>query len=414
MLKTTVAWPDNLALRAYKKNLILQDSEIVVDGPALTQSELDSVASTTHALFTLLWEICKRWCDGDLAKFGAMLGFSVAELEILLWGKARFTPDVFARTDLVKTIDGLKIVEFNVGSSVGGLIQTSLPYLLGLQQNHIPLTNWVKYLAAKVTSGSHGAIIEDAVALPLMQRTLRQMAQALNQGGHTHATVCSQKELEWNGQHLRCNGQPIDWVYPLFSAENVLADVTSYAALKAAVCANKVDMPVPQSGKIFGSKLALALLQQYAEDPQASIAQRELVRHWIPWTAHLQESQLTLAIAQQQELILKPALGYAGKGVVVGREVASEEWQRILKTILTDAVEPFVVQKFYPPLIEHFTTSHPQHGSCSYHGRSVYGVYVMDGKAGGAPLVRSAPADRSAAINFATGGAVGSLPVLYV
>lgn len=413
MLTTTVTWPEDLALHAWQQQLISQDSEIVIGGPSLTESELNSVAIAVTELFLLLQKMCEQWCDGDLGKFGSMLGFPTTELETLLWGKPNFRLDVFARADLVKTVNGFRIVEFNIGSSVGGLIHTSLPYLLGLKQDHVPLKNWVKHIAARVTPGSFGAIIEDAAALPIMQRTLGQMAQALNQDGQTRVTVCSQEEVEWDGQYLYCNDQMLDWVYLLFSAEDVLADAKSYTALKAALCSNSVAMPVSQSYRILGSKLALALLQQYAEGPHATSSQRELVKTWIPWTVRLQESQLTLAIAQQQDLILKPALGYAGNGVVVGCEVSPKEWQQILEKILANAIKPFVLQRFHAPLIERFMTSHPQQGSRSYDGRCVYGVYVMDGRVGRAPLVRSAPKDCSAVINFSTGGAVGSLPVLH-
>jgi len=79
------------------------------------------------------------------------------------------------------------------------------------------------------------------------------------------------------------------------------------------------------------------------------------IERYIPWTRILEERHtlykgqrvdlLPFLAIHKDEFVIKPNDEYGGKGVVLGWEVDSDEWETVLKTAL---IEPFIVQKRVP------------------------------------------------------------------
>lgn len=57
---------------------------------------------------------------------------------------------------------------------------------------------------------------------------------------------------------------------------------------------------------------------------------QDLVRRHIPWTARLESVRPADAVARQPSLVLKPADGYGGTGVVIGPAVPAGDWRQAL------------------------------------------------------------------------------------
>ncbi|MDN3576671.1 hypothetical protein QWZ03_07840 [Chitinimonas viridis] len=402
---------DDFARLAEDAGILPIGAEVIIDGPRVKKSDVDEAAYATYRLLIALHDIFKQRYGGSLEAFGHALGHTSHDLEVYLWDQGTFTPEVFTRADTVLTDEGFKFVEFNVGSSVGGMVNSSLAYLLGFPQQDVPLQAWAQHVAKRIPSGSLGILVEDEGPLDKMRRDLNVMAQQLEQAAGVTAIVCSQKELSWDGEQLCIGGRKIDWVYPLFFPNNVAADPESYSALRAALCENRVFMPITRRANIFGSKMALAMLHDIAATESVDSPFRQLVERWVAWTTRLDEGRLSFAIEHQQYLVLKPVLGLGGKGVVIGRETDPDSWRQALTGALVQQQEMFILQHFYPPAVETVTTSHSQHGRRSYEARCVWGIYTLDGHSGGTPFMRSSPVLRTAVINYATGGSVGALPM---
>lgn len=107
------------------------------------------------------------------------------------------------------------------------------------------------------------------------------------------------------------------------------------AALAAAVRAHAVCLVNPFS--CHGHKALFAV----ATDPEHSAlldaSEQSLVRQHLPWTRLLRDSKttdpagqpidlLTWAAGHRGDLVLKPAVGYGGTGVILGWEVDAETW----------------------------------------------------------------------------------------
>jgi hypothetical protein len=406
----TVMWPHDLAECAVRQGFITDKSTIITSGPALSIAQVEAVERAVESLFQTLLHIIETEYDGCMYEAGAALGFPRDEIDVLQWGGAGLSTDVLTRVDVVETKLGLKIVEFNIGSSVGGMVNASLPILLNLSKVPSALDAWSGYICDRVEPGSCGALVEDAQHISSMSVVLNQMSQYLQNKRKGSVVVCSQNELAWNGNRLTYKGQMLDWVYPLLSPELVKRDPASYDALRSALQSGAVYLPVGQASRILGSKLALALLHDFAAFEAASDEQRALIRGWLPRTVRLSEQQIPDALERQQSLILKPATGYGGNGVIIGREMSLEAWRAALLRSLGSNGVPCILQDYHEPLERRVSTSHATDGPRSFMARCVYGVFVIEGRTAIPPLVRAAPVDRSAVINFATGGAAGCLP----
>ena len=137
----------------------------------------------------------------------------------------------------------------------------------------------------------------------------------------------------------------LDW--PSFLLTRKAGDFFFRALREGAVClANSVEAIL-----LRGNKLALALLSdpRYAGlfTPEIAAA---LQRH-MPWTRPVREGWTTwqseeidlipFVLARREELVLKPASEYGGKGVVLGWACDDEAWQAALRAALH---APHVVQ----------------------------------------------------------------------
>jgi len=391
--------------------------ELVLEGPRLRKAEVDAAAEAAHRLFVALHDIFQQRFGGSIDAFGHATGHSAEEIGIYQWDGGEYAPQTVSRVDAVLTADGLKFVEFNIGSSVGGFEEASLRHLVGLPQQDPPIVAWGRYIACRVAPGSVGILIDDERALSDIGPGVQAMARYLSSQGDLTAMVCGPNDLSWDGQALHAMGRRVDWVYPLFFPNDVQAAPQAYAALEAAVRARRVTMPVPHSTKLFGSKLVLALLHEAAAAEPLASPLRQLVERWVAWTARFDQALLPSAIAQQQDLVLKPAAGLGGQGVVIGREQTPEAWHQALTAALAHPSETFALQRFHQPPVDPVVTTccddtglHERH---SYLAHSVWGLHVLDGQAAGTPFLRCMAVERSTVINQSRGAAVGAPPMVF-
>ena len=117
----------------------------------------------------------------------------------------------------------------------------------------------------------------------------------------------------------------------------------------------------PLSTSCFGNKRSLALL--WSSEARSSMTPDEIdvVERLVPWLAPLDarpgeihdapDDILAFCLAQRDGLVLKPAFGAGGKGVVIGSEVTDEQWRDLVL-----GVDPsrYVVQRAIVAMPEAF------------------------------------------------------------
>jgi hypothetical protein len=126
---------------------------------------------------------------------------------------------------------------------------------------------------------------------------------------------------------LRAGGRPVDGVLRLFDSFSQPRS-EGLDALIRAVRARTVQMFTPEATILLTSKMTFAWLWEDAGGLPP--ADRDFVRRHIPWTVPVREACLDDAAARQDSLVLKPADGYGGTGVVVGAAVPAGQWRRAL------------------------------------------------------------------------------------
>jgi uncharacterized circularly permuted ATP-grasp superfamily protein len=107
--------------------------------------------------------------------------------------------------------------------------------------------------------------------------------------------------------------------------------------------------------KILHKKASLAVLSDENNHHLFTAEERAAIQKYIPWTYLVEDRKVTyegkqvdllpLLIDNKDDYVIKPNDEYGGKGVVLGWETDSTEWEAALKTALD---EPSIVQKKVP------------------------------------------------------------------
>ena len=127
------------------------------------------------------------------------------------------------------------------------------------------------------------------------------------------------------------------------------------AALRAADRAGTVALFPRTESALISSKAVLAWLHEDCDAGLLSPADRDLVRTHVPWTMCLgldggsaaQPNLLRKAADERDRLIVKPAVGRAGKNVFFGRRASNGDW---LPGLVRAAREsPLVLQRRVEP-----------------------------------------------------------------
>ncbi len=128
---------------------------------------------------------------------------------------------------------------------------------------------------------------------------------------------------------------------------------TQLGAAAGGLRADAVCLINPFRSELLGHKSILALLSDPEADFGLSRAEREAVRHQLPWTRPVVDGRTTDAGGDQVDLVdhlrgerarlvLKPSHSFGGHDVVLGWRVDDSAWERAIEAAL-DA--DFVVQR---------------------------------------------------------------------
>jgi hypothetical protein len=212
--------------------------------------------------------------------------------------------------------------------------------------------------------GSLVAAADWPASFETLEPQLRYSAEQLAPFG-LEVVACHLGQLSVRDGRVWLAGRPVDVVYRVFMIEDLLdsgAPPLIDPVLRAAE-RGEVKIFAPMDAELYGSKGALALLSD--EENRHLYTAGELVSldRILPWTRMVRPGPVTLdggggqadlrdyALAERDELILKPTLLHAGMGVVPGWMVDDAEWARRLDAAMDG---PFVLQRRIRPVPELF------------------------------------------------------------
>jgi hypothetical protein len=164
--------------------------------------------------------------------------------------------------------------------------------------------------------------------------------------------VCDPRHLTYEGGKLRHEGTAIDIVYKRVLVNEFLERIGELQPLLHAVRDRAVVMVNPFRCKPIHKKAIFAVLTEDGLQSLFTETEQAAIRAHVPWTRRVHEGKATLKgetidlpayiLAERETLVMKPNDEYGGKGVFLGWEMSSTDWERALQEALRSS---YVVQR---------------------------------------------------------------------
>jgi uncharacterized circularly permuted ATP-grasp superfamily protein len=180
--------------------------------------------------------------------------------------------------------------------------------------------------------------------------------------------ISDPRELEYrDGKLYTATGLHVSLIYKRVLLSELVARGGLDQPVLRAVRDGAACMVNPFRSKVLHKKASLALVSDDDNAHLFSLDERRAIASCVPWTRRLADRNTTAPdgsrvdlmaylLEHQRQLVLKPNDEYGGKGVVLGWQVDSGEWEAALAAGL---LEPTVVQQrvdvpaeVYPSLVD--------------------------------------------------------------
>lgn len=185
-------------------------------------------------------------------------------------------------------------------------------------------------------------------------------AQGLN------CIIADPREVEYRNGRLFAGETPITLIYKRVLINELIGRCGMDHPVVRAVRDRAVCMINPFRCKILHKKASLAVLSDERNSDLFSAEERQAIAAHIPWTRRVEERHtlyrdqqvdlIPFILEQRERLVLKANDEYGGKGIVLGWQTDTQEWEQAVLTALS---EPFVVQErvavpseTYPTLVD--------------------------------------------------------------
>lgn len=319
-------------------------------------------------LHSALTALPDRLFGGDLAAFARAAGMTEPQVTAILRGRAA-APTKLTRADLYHDGTDFRLMELNIGSTVGGLDNAVLnravlahPVLADFVAAHglsyvDTMAELADMLKKEYATDSGRPPLFAAVDWPESFKTLepqlRASAAVLGALG-VEVVPCHLGQLEIGGGRVRLDGRTVDVVYRVFMIEDLLSPEAPALLdpVLRAVERGDVAMFAPMDAELYGSKAALAMLSDEANRDRHGPAELASLDRLLPWTRMVRDEPVSVdgervgltdfAADQREELVLKPTMMHGGLGVVLGWQVDDAGWARAVR----DASDgPYVLQR---------------------------------------------------------------------
>jgi hypothetical protein len=398
----------------------------------LAAAEIQQLCRDLEVLRGAIFRLPRLLFGGDLAAFARANGMEKVQIRAIERSSAGVpnAPTSMGRADLYSDRSGFRLMEFNMGSTVGfdsgdicrGILEdpefSRFASEEGLQ--HVDtLTEQVRTFRREMGLPPDARPVIAHVEWPTHFAMNRPYMSAICKRWRAHgleAYPCQVGQLERRDGQLWLENRPVDIVYRQFLMEDLLEDNAEAVMepLLGALESGEVRMFTSLESELYGSKACLAMLSNRGNRYLFSEEELDVIDRLLPWTSSVtservivadgtESSLLDHAMTDQRELILKPTLLHGGQGVVPGwsSELTPEAWRELL----LDALDgPYVLQRRIHPIPESFPE--PDGGSRPWVVN--WGVVTLAAGYGGL-LNRCAPAvGGTEVLNLYRGALIGS------
>ncbi len=402
-------WSGEIARKARQLSIVGNSEAVIVGSPLLSEDQQLEVGALVSRLLRLLVDLPGRLETSYLRYAVDKLKMGEEAAHIVLCQNMLLSANVFARADIVRQEGVWKLLEMNVGSTVGGMFYSSLPRLSGFSQSHDALRTWAEIIHKYYCKGvRHIAIVEDAAFIEALRPQFAVLANELSEQVGITCSVVSSDELWIDGETLNSRHGTVDCIYRFFNEKDVMRNPNQYFSLMKAIANKFVSVPMGFCTQLLSNKGALALLHELVETPLLSDEEKQLVTAFVPYTCRVTPNNIHTLKKKPEQWVIKPTDSACGYGVKYGGEMTGEKWSHHLEYIANTPSEPYIAQSFckaeYVPTV--FSLSEGK--NLTEKSSVVWGVYVFGDRYLGT-LVRAKPHQDTIIINHAAGASVGPL-----
>jgi hypothetical protein len=393
-------------------------------------AERDRLYADVETVRRLLVSLPERLYDGDFAAFARDAG--ATDYQVAALSASRSHPvSAQARADLYEDATGFKLMEFNMGSALGGMeipdvcrVMLRHPLLAGFAAEYgLGYVDTQREQVANMLAGT-GFVAGSAPVVAVAdwpssyQRRLgpymHKLALRWREFG-LDAHACHMGELKVRGGRVWLQGRTVDIVARMFLLEYLLEPGAPELMdpVLDAVGRGEVAMFTPLDTELYGSKAAVAMLSDEHNRHLFGAHELASIDRVLPWTRMVRPGPVTLedgrtvdmfdyALDQQDDLVLKPTLRFGGQEVLPGwhRDTSAAQW----RTQLVGAAHgPYVLQRRIRPVPDLF----PGPGGEPESWIVAWGVYTVTSGYGGI-ITRAGTVDSGLAVlNVGAGARVG-------
>jgi hypothetical protein len=322
------------------------------------EQEIRASARDLTGIFDLLVSLPDRLFDGDLTRYCEHLGIGSRQAA-LMRRMAAVRPTLFGRSDLYHDGTSLRLLEFNVGSSLGGIDQAQMQSALltvpafrafaeqhGLSYVHTGqhIAKAIRAAAEPVTGSTEpvAALLEGNGYLTRYMPLMLSYQESLRQCG-IDIRLGEIGQVKEKGGKLYLDDTPLDVVLRYFSVDQICDDPQGEQAAEPVLRAHErggTVMLTTLDSTLFSSKGCLALLS----DPQwracLSADESRLADRFLPWTRSLADGPadvngqavdlIEYCHANRERLLLKPCNDYGSRGIIAGWDTSDRDWKEAL------------------------------------------------------------------------------------
>jgi len=343
----------------------------------LAQSVVDTATADLNLVHDAITGLPDRLFDGDLRRYYAGLNMDARSAGILLRTATGRAPR-YARADMIYDGTGLRLVEYNVGSELGGLQLGEMgrglmqvpefrdfaqAHQLSYQDSAAEVAAVLRRAGAPVTGGRDPvvAVVEWTGQIPAAPGLYVAFQEVMAAQG-IEVLLADVTEVRNRDGKLYLGDRAIDVALRYFMLAHVLSRPDGAEVIEPILRAHEDGGTV-----LFADLETTAFAYKdnlvYLSDPRYrqvySPAEAAAIDRVLPWTRRVLDEVteaegtrvklLDYCVARQESLVLKPHDGYAAVGTFAGWETSAQQWRSILDD---HADGSYIVQHRVVPQVE--------------------------------------------------------------
>lgn len=377
----------------------------------IEQERIRAAADDVAGLFDLLAGLPDRLFDGDPRKLCAAIGAD--ERQAALMTRLADRPPRYGRADLYDDGSALRLLEFNVGSELGGVdVSEAGRALLATEAfgafaaefglGHVDTVEAIarQFVAATGKDAPVVASLEAIGGMPKYLALQRSFQESVKRCG-VEVLLGEVDEVERRGGRLYLRDRPVDLVLRYFTVGQLCRDPRNDPHVERIVRAHEAGEVVlwtPLTSAMFSYKSCLPLVSDPELRGELSAEEAALVDRILPWTRMLTPDLADLVRAERANMIIKPIGGLGGTGVHAGWDQTDREWA---ETVAACTGRGHIVQRRVRPRPE--PVMDPRTGAIE-EWSAVWGVFTVPDGYGGA-FCRAMPSGTGSVVNLSGKGA---------